>query len=729
MKNSTIWLLILLLMLAMPLLGCGDDDDDDDNDSAPADDDDDTSSDDDDDDNDVTPDDDDDDDDDTVEDPIPVFSPAAYPPADSVLPASVTSCAVYQEEDCVGGTLRRCRIYDGAAKGWVANPDPMLEQMYWYDRYYDLYQRMEGQHSDVEFTEPQWPGTPESTWSQEQYFREYDGYGDAAGWTGTGLQSAAARYSETGTEADYDRMLEFFEDMMFLYEANDIPGLLMRSHFAMLEDGAPKPIGHWGKAVAPYHAPGSWHFRYPLEQEFLDRLPSYYTEGVQIPSWSTNPADHYDVTPVWMGDASRDMYVRSLPGTMLAYDLLGDGSREDELRTLVETEIPCSLNRLKKLKISNLQSSRLMIELVTWFLGADRIIGEPDDLDLTTVDTVIGYVMEQPNPDFMQAFDASCPADPPMEVDPAYDMDVENMGMFLLKLASLMYRSSRNGQVPVAWFLTPSVRGSDVVFMTQWGLAAHYLTGEEKYRGYVKSLMDENEYWPVIDLMNSFYSPKWCFPHFGPSLLYPSLWNMQIRVDPAVYPTYWTNLGTAIMEETRYKELEFANDAYFGILYDVMVDDSIDPDADDYAQEMVQMLRETGQYQVADKMEPRRNYTVDHITTPLPGIQIEYPTQEELDMCLMPFDFMGEHYEFGDIEDDRPRAVEGLPIEYRVPGSFLWAMDPYMLWRDYGGGEAMVQWPMQGFSVAFWTGRFQGTITEGETSALAWFDTGESCPD
>jgi hypothetical protein len=93
-------------------------------------------------------------------------------------------------------------------------------------------------------------------------------------------------------------MLTQFDLMMFLYEADQIPGLLMRSHFAMLEEGAPKPVGHPGQAIATYSEPGDGHFRYPLAAEFLARLPAYSTQGVEI------NGVRYGTTPVWQGDVA-----------------------------------------------------------------------------------------------------------------------------------------------------------------------------------------------------------------------------------------------------------------------------------------------------------------------------------------------------------------------------------------------------------------------------------------
>ena len=532
----------------------------------------------------------------------PTFRQIAPPPETSVLPAGLDSCAVYQETTCTEGTLQRCDLYDGRAAQWLDEPDPMLAQAYWYDRYYDLYHRMEGQTSDLVFTEPMWPGTPEAVWGAPERFHEYDGFGDGSGWTGTALWAAAARFHSTGTEADYGRMLDQLASMVFLYEANDIPGMLMRSHFAMLEEGAPPPTGHPGKAVTTFIEPCDWHFRYPLTEEHLASLPSYYTDGVEI------AGTHYGATPLGMGDASVDMYVRSLPGLMLAYDMLGDGLEEQRLRSAIETEVPCTLRRLKKFRIRNLQSNPFFLDAIVSYLGTDRLILEPDDMDFSTLDSIYGYVMEQPNPDHMESFEVPCPDGLPTEVDPAYDLDASKWIEFFVRFADITQRMQRQGELPIAWILFVSVRGSDALYLTQWALAAHYFTGEARYLDFLDEMMAEIDYWPVVDTYGSFWSPKWCARHFGPSLLYPTLWNIQSRVSPEHDPVFWNTLAAFIAEESRYKELAQTNDALFGILYDNMVDEVIDPLGHAYALSMANMLREMGQIQVANKNEPRRNY-------------------------------------------------------------------------------------------------------------------------
>jgi len=382
---------------------------------------------------------------------------------------------------------------------------------------------------------------------------------------------------------------------------------------------------------------------------------------------------------------------------------------------------------MKKLRIINLQSSTFLMEALKLYLGTDRLILEEDDIDLTEIDTLIGYVMEQPHSDHMGYFDAECPDSLPVEVEPEYDIDAGNFLEFLFKLVNIGIRMSREGAVPIAWIQFPAIRGADALFMTQWALAGHYYTKDPRFLDFLDSLMEEVEYWGVIDTMGSFYSPKWCRPHFGPSLLYPTLWNIQNRVDPNKYAKYWNKLAFFIAEEIRYKDIVDANDVYFGILYNTMINQGIDPDGHDYALDMVDMLRDTGQLAVVDKFEPRRNYSVDLISNPEPGLLTEDLSQEEYDMCMQNIVILGIEIPLGSLEDELPRATKGMPIPWRVPGSFQWQMDPFMLYRDYGQKEGRVQWPMQGFSVAYWTGRMQGVIPEGKGKALGWKETENSC--
>ena len=177
---------------------------------------------------------------------VPTLSPVTTPPEESVLPYEIEPCALYRDNACMWGKKHTCQVYDSAESVWVEKIPAMTEQAFMFDRYYDLYHEVEGQTMDFRFTQPIPAFTPEEEWSKPEFFRKNDGYGDASGWTGTAVWAAAGRYRSTGTAADYERMVEKLEKLMFMYEVNDIPGMLIRSHWAMLPEGAPEHHGNPG---------------------------------------------------------------------------------------------------------------------------------------------------------------------------------------------------------------------------------------------------------------------------------------------------------------------------------------------------------------------------------------------------------------------------------------------------------------------------------------------------
>jgi hypothetical protein len=652
---------------------------------------------------------------------VPVFGPIAAPPAGSVLPDGVEGCALYREEVCADGALRRCEIYDGGAGDWAADPPGMTRQAFMFDRYYDLYHEAEGQTMDFRFTQPVPYGTPESVWSQPGYFRKYDGIGDASGWTGTAVWAAAARYRVTGTDADYQRMFEKLRKAMFGYELNAAPGMVIRSHFAMLPEGAPDPVGTWRMSVSPYRdcSGDGGHFCYPIPAAYHDRLPDYYTQGVDI------EGVHYDTAPFFQGDASRDMYVRALPGLLLALDLLRDGAAEAALREVMRTELSCTINRMKKGRIINLDAQpEIKGALMTYLAGGNMHFDPGEEEALTSLDELIFYVMEQPHPGHPEAFDYACPDGPPMEVDPAYEFDAADP-FFLLDLAGLAMAESGSPDVdqPIAWTQHVSIRGSDALFMTQWALTAHYLTGKQQYLDFVEQLMAEFDYPMSVLTYGALQLPKWCAPHFGPSLLYPSLYNVQARVDKAAAPGFWNLMATAAMTEGKEKDILGREDCFFGILYGRMVDETVDPDVDAYVAHHADILATYGM-DPENKLEPDRNAPRNWIDNPDPAVPLEEIPASSLAVCTDPIDVMGIEVPAPGLEDDWPRAVDAIPLPKRVGGAFLWQMDPWMAKREYGGTGMDEQWPMLGLTAAYWVGRSDGVITEGDGMALAWRDLG-----
>ena len=592
----------------------------------------------------------------------------------------------------------------------------MTEQAFWFDRYYDLYHEANGISMDIEFTTHALAGTPESEWSSEAYFRKYDGRGDSSGWTGTALWGAAARYAVTGTEADYERMLTKTESMAFLYEVTSVPGMLARSHYGMLEEGAPEANGHWNKSLFNHHKSDGTdgHFALPIEASLLDRLPAYYHEGVEI------GGEVYGTSPTVQYDTSRDQYVRGFPGLMLAYDLLGEGAREDAIRATLTTELPCTLNRMKKGRITNLHA-------VTSYFGGAHVVLDPEDMELGEIDELIFYVLEQPHPNHLDAFDVACPSGPPMEVDPALEFDGADP-LFLLEFAELALREQKTGPVPIAFSMHISLRAGDVIFMTQWALTAHALTGDEAYLAFVDGMMKETNYWGALNLYGALQLPKWCASHYGPSLGYPSLYNLLARIDRDTYPEYWTKLASVAHTEARMKENGPREDAFFGILYHRMVNAEIDPSAEAYVEASVAQLATYGM-NPDNKLEPDRSYPRNFVDNPDPDVPLETIAEgdPEWTICEEPTTVLGLEVPAPKIDGVPIRSADPLPLDKRIGGTFLWQMDPWMVKREYGGIGMETQWPMQGMYTPYWVGRMDGVISEGTNLALGWRDTQEAC--
>jgi hypothetical protein len=348
-------------------------------------------------------------------------------------------------------------------------------------------------------------------------------------------------------------------------------------------------------------------------------------------------------------------------------------------------------------------------------------------MNLGDLDVLTFYVLEQPHPDHLDAFDATCPSGPPMDVDPALEFDAADP-LFLLDFAQLALREQRGGPVPIAFSMHVSVRAGDVIFMTQWALTAHALTGDDAYLDFVSSLMTETDYWGALNLYGAFQLPKWCMSHYGPSLTYPSLYNLLARVDRSTYPAYWKALAQVAFSESRLKENGPRHDAFFGVLYNRMVDDLIDSTASVYVAESVALLATYGM-DPDNKLEPDRSYPRNFVDVPEPEVPLEEiaPGDPIWSICEDPSSVMGIEVPAPKIDGVPIRSADPLPLDKRIGGTFLWQMDPWMVKREYGGIGMETQWPGSGLFTAYWVGRLDAVITEGAGLALGWQTTEEPC--
>ena len=422
------------------------------------------------------------------------------------------------------------------------------------------------------------------------------------------------------------------------------------------------------------------------------------------------------------------MYVRGLPGVLLAYDMLGEGEREDTLRAVAQRG--AALHAESDEEGAHLEPPAeppRSSTAVTTYLNGGTLTLDAGDLDFSTLDTLIFYVLEQPHPLHTDVFDATCPAGPPLEVDPAYEMDASDPS-FLFDLMAMAEREQGEGELPIAFTQHPSIRASDTLFMTQWALTGHYLTGDEAYLTFVEQLMDEVPFVPVLNTAGAFQLPKYCAPHYAPSLVYPTFYNLLKRIDRGAYPVLWKALSRVAVVEGRYKEHFEREDPFWGILYASMVDDRTDPYWEDYVQHFVDLLATYGM-NPDDKLEPDRAYPRDFVTEPDPDVPLESIEEgdPEWAVCEDSVIVLGIEVPGPGIDGIAVRAVDALPLDKRIGGTMLWQMDPFMVQRTYGGVGMHRQWPMLGMFTPYWIGRADGVITEGRDLVLAWEETGETC--
>ncbi|MCB9477950.1 MAG: hypothetical protein H6684_05810 [Deltaproteobacteria bacterium] len=724
-----IFAFVVLTLIAFGLPSCGGDDDDDndtssiDDDASDDDTDDDTSDDDTGDDDDSTDDDDtsDDDtaDDDTTDDDTDdgLKVEALLEGTASILPNGVESCAVIAQTQCVGGVLKECAIYDTGEGEFADDPPAWLERIYYLDRYHDLYYQSENSGLNFETITGIEPGADEAVWSDPANFDEHQDWGDGAFYMGYQLMAASLRYAVTGTDADYARMVATLEKQLNNWRVTGVPGYMVRATAAMLDQGVSIPPHHPEYNLRTYKERSN-HVIYTVDPARYELIPDYYHEGVTI---DETP---YNTTPMMEGSPSLDAYSGALMGQQMAFDLLRE--EDSALADEIAQNVTCFLKRHKKLRITNLTDSPLGRAAVQYLTNASAFHPDPDDIDLSEVGTLIGYVQEAiPPPDAdTGSFIEGCPDTLPTEVDPDYDLDASAKG-FLGKLLALGNRLAGNGDAPIDFIYFVSHRGGDVGFLLNYALFAYHATGDQQYLDWIDSaLVDEIDGLAVLNTAGSFYLPIFCNSWIGGDLIHPILYAALARVDDdALAPA----LRRTLLEEFKNKLFATDNNAYFGLTYGAVMDASVDPLVGDYVDWAVEEL--SGYIQHPDHpLDPKRKYSTDFITNPLPGYEPEGPTQDEIDACeagieLGPIEIPGP----GVDPDFEVVSRAPLPVGKRVPHDLIWHFSPHNLKRDYGSNEGRGHLMFTDLTVPFWLGRYYDFIDDGQGTALAWRATGASC--
>ncbi len=666
-------------------------------------------------------------------DPAPRVRPTiARAPADPLAGAAVESCPIYLEERCAAGRLQRCALYDPAAGEFVAAPDPLLERVLSYERWYDLHMSPNGLTAERTFNRAMPGGAPEAEWAALDAFGGYAGEGDAAIWTGMALVADTFRYAVTGTEADYRRMEEKARALLRDFEVTGVPGYLARFHFLRVPPGTPltdrimmkaAEAGAMGGRDLPMEAP-----------EAVAGLPGEYAAGVPDGAGGLVAGE-----PWWHGHPSIDQYTGPMTAFPLVYNLL----RDEELKAGIVHHLTCYLKRLRRMEIRSLQASpEVLSELTGFFAGADARF-DPDDIDLTTLDTLVAYYHPNLNRENAATFDRTCPDDLAWTASRVIDASSMSFMSDMLELAADISTTSDsmrpNG---IDHFYLVNVRGGDASHMLHLAAMAFYLTGDERYWRFLEEELVGRLRAPEVALtMMAFRLPDWCFRFYGDHITYNTHWQLLTLLGDSPLRD---SMLRVMEEEAWQKALHDHKSSKFNVMYASTVPAALASDRDRAIEEAVAQLEDFGGNGGA-LLAPRRTYSRDRqaVIDALPaGTTLRCPSEDERRRCEEAGDLFGVPLESSDISypcDGRPGecpletgecalalASDGLPPRLRRYADFMWQRSPFDLGESVAV-EGHKQSPGTDLSEPYWMARYHRFLTEGEGQVLAWQDAG-ACP-
>lgn len=656
-------------------------------------------------------------------------------PRDPLAGTGVESCPIYEERRCEAGVLQACRVYDPAVGAFVEDPDPLLRRVLLMERWRDKYARPDGQTSEIAFQGPTAPGTPEDEWARPEHFSSHEGMGDSGIWTGWTVIGDILRYSQTGTEADYQRMENGVRTLLTMYDVTGIPGYFIRHFFLLMPDGAPNPRDHVirfeGRMGQMSH-----HYR-DVDPAALEQLPAIFREGI-----TDDQGVLWKGRPMWQGRPSIDQNTGPMNALPMAWALL----RDEGLRQRIARHLTCYLKRLQRIEIIHLQQNPALLSSLTQFFNAGELMLDPDDIDLTQTDRIVAYVQRQINTANEATFDRSCPDTIQLQPWRVIDAAGEYFVADFLELVNDMDTSAGNeNQIDHYYF--PSIRGGDVIHLMHLAAMAYWFTGDEQYRSFLfDELIGNLEGLRVVFTTGAFDQPKFCSHFFGDQLTYGSWWVLLGMLEDSDLKR---DLQKAFYDEMYWKLLREKGNADFYIMMAGEVPEEMAPErslALAYALDQVRSMGGNGwigDSQVLD--DPRRSYTLtpDFVMARVPeGITADCPTQREYELCTTEIDFMGIKIPGQNLlhsvpcNDEDPwqcrvpngkctdkMASHALPVALRQYTDWLWQRNPYQL-RKGVGMEGGMQMPGADLSEVYWNARRYGFITEGAGQVLAWQSLG-----
>jgi hypothetical protein len=664
--------------------------------------------------------------------PLPTQASLAVP-ADPLEGSDVESCAVYQEEQCNDGSLVRCELYDTAAGVFVDVPDPMLQRAMLFDRWRDLYNSPVGQAIDRDFVNVVEPGTPESEWGAPENLAGYFGAGDGGIWTGWSTVASVLRYAQTGTEADYQRMEQHVRDMLLMYEVTGIPGYLSRYHYLVVPDGTPPSneyVLRWEGSYQPNH-----HDRDVAASAFAF-LPAAYTEGVPGPDGELVVGQAR-----WKGRPSIDQNTGPMTSLPMAHGLL----RDEALKQRIVHHLTCYLKRLQRIELINLQDNPDLLASLMSYFNTGELKLDPEDIDLTKLNRIVGYVHRQINTLNEADYDRSCPDSVQMEPWRVIDATSDEFILDILNFVMDMDVDAQREDT-IDHFYFPSIRGGDAMHLMHLATMAYHLTGDDQYREFLyRELIGNINADQIMHTVGAFDLPRYCKKYYGDQITYGPWWAFLHLIGDSPLKT---EVQKAFHGEMWDKLVKPNANVDFNIMYAGALPADIALDRDAALAEAMDLLpRMGGNGWVDDAVvsdDPRRSYVLspDMVMAKAPeGTEAVCPTQAQIDMCTAEVDFMGVKLPGlgitnfpctgSDWECDigggkcTPKMTNlALPPDLRPYTDYLWQRNPFAIGAGTGkqGGR---QYAGSDLSVPYWNARLYGFITEGTGQVLAWKVLGE----
>ncbi|MCB9520920.1 MAG: hypothetical protein H6698_06920 [Myxococcales bacterium] len=671
--------------------------------------------------------------------PLPTQAPFAVP-TDPLAGSAVESCGVYLEERCDGGRRQRCGVYDPGGEAFVADPDPLLRRALLFDRWRDLFNSPDGQAIDRDFEAATLPGTPEDEWSSLDNFRCYCGTGDGGIWTGWATVSAVLRYTQTGTEADYQRMEQQVRDLVTMYDVTGVPGYLSRFHYLLVPEGTPKTDAHitrYENAEVYGH-----HNRAVVNPDGVPNLPEAYTSGIV-----GEDGEVWRGTPMWQGRPSIDQNTGPMTALPMAYGLL----RDDELKGRIAHHLTCYLKRLRRIELINLQSNQELLATLIAYFSSGELLLEEDDIDLTSLDRIVGYVHPQINTLNEDTLDWGCPES--VQLEPSRVIDAASP-TFLFDMLDLIQDMDTSDERPnqIDHYYFPSLRGGDAMHLMHLAAIAYHFTGDDQYRRFLyEDLIDDIDTLGVARTAGAFQLPAFCRSYFGDQITYGPWWAFIELLGDSPLKTemmrsFYGELWSKHLNETANVDLA------------IMVAGAIPPEIATERERALELVRDllplmggNGGALMGDPFDarwfddPKRTYTLtaEQVLESAPdGVEPVCPTEQQAAACTAEISYAGitlpgvasASHACSEAESECPIAAEegqcitwrtnrALPPPLRPATDFLWQRDPFQIgagahfegWRQFGGND---------YSEPYWNARRYGLVTEGAGQVLAWEDLG-----